>query len=601
MIFSPKVGNDLRFNYSSDNGSENTKLDAYGGAVPPSESLLFPAFASSQNAFTFLFLGSNALVVGQNVKNKQRQINLIDTLSYTVGSHAMKFGVDYRRLLPIFDSRDYGRFLFFNSVGDIINGTLNFGTIFGDDTIFYPVFNNFSAFAQDTWKVTQRLSLTYGLRYEINPSPTEKNGNLPFTINGLEDIATMSLAPKGAQLYKTTYNNFAPRVGIAYRLLPEHGTVLRGGFGIFYDLGYNQAGMGIATETYPYGRRTTLVNVPFPSDAVSAPAPPFSVTPPHGPLHVFEPDHKLPYTIQYNVAVEQAIGINNTFSATYVGAAGRRLMRLEQLSDPNPSFSLVRIARGAASSDYHALQLQFQRRLSQGLQVLASYTWSHSIDNVSDESLANIQASTTKIDPDTDRGPSSFDLRHSFSAALSYNLPAPLRGRIGRMVTGGWSVDSMARARSAAPINIITNRSFLDVNTVARPDLIPGVPIFIADPTVPSGRRLNREAFSIPAGRQGTLGRNALRGFPASQIDIALRRQFNLGERMNLQFRIDVFNIFNHPNFADPDGALFGSFGDTNENFGVSTQMLGRILGGLRPLYQIGGPRSMQLALKFQF
>lgn len=135
-----------------------------------------------------------------------------------------------------------------------------------------------------------------------------------------------------------------------------------------------------------------------------------------------------------------------------------------------------------------------------------------------------------------------------------------------------------------------------------RPNLVPGVPLWIANPNVAGGREINRAAFSTPVGAvQGDLGRNALRGFGAAEVDFALRRQFKLHERLALQARADLFNIFNHPNFGSPINYL------SSPLFGQSTQMLGASLGtggqngGLNPLYQIGGPRSAQLALKLVF
>jgi hypothetical protein len=136
---------------------------------------------------------------------------------------------------------------------------------------------------------------------------------------------------------------------------------------------------------------------------------------------------------------------------------------------------------------------------------------------------------------------------------------------------------------------------------VQRPDLVPGAPLWIDDPHVAEGKRINKAAFSTPIGIQGNLGRNALRGFGATHVDLTLRRQFRLQERLSLQARADLFNIFNHPNFGPPTNYL------TSPLFGQATQMLGASLGsggqngGLNPLYQIGGPRSAQLALKLQF
>jgi hypothetical protein len=282
----------------------------------------------------------------------------------------------------------------------------------------------------------------------------------------------------------------------------------------------------------------------------------------------------------------------------YVGATGRRLGRVERLQNPNPNFTRISVVRNDATSDYHALQTQFQRRLSRGLQALISYTFAKSLDIVSDESIVNYQAPLGDIDSQRDRGPSAFDVRHQLSGAVSFDVPPPFQSGVGRAVFGGFGIDSIFRARSATPVNALTNTDpfGFGFRTVTRPDLIAGAPLYVDDPAAAGGRRINRAAFAEPpAGRQGTFGRNGLRGFPAWQIDLSLRRQLNLSERVRLQVRIDAFNLFNHPNFGAPAGIL------SDPNFGASTQMLGRSLGGLSPLYQIGGPRSLQLSLKVLF
>jgi hypothetical protein len=270
--------------------------------------------------------------------------------------------------------------------------------------------------------------------------------------------------------------------------------------------------------------------------------------------------------------------------------------------NPNPRFSEIRIVTNSASSDYHALQLQFQRRLSGGFQAHASYAWAHSIDDDSDDSASNF---FRDIDPQLERGSSNFDVRHNFNAALTYTLPRTSLPRhpLARAALANWSLDAILRARTATPVNVLLRTGGIIGNLVEaqRPDLIAGVPLYVRDASAPGGRRINREAFALVSGRQGTLGRNALRGFGFSQVDAALRRQFALNERFRLQLRAEFFNLFNHPNFGDPVGDL------GQRLFGQSTQMLGRSLGtggvngGLSPLYQIGGPRSVQLALKLQF
>jgi hypothetical protein len=256
------------------------------------------------------------------------------------------------------------------------------------------------------------------------------------------------------------------------------------------------------------------------------------------------------------------------------------------------------VHRNAATSDYHALQLQFQRRLSRGLQALASYTWSHSIDIASADSAFNLP--TTKIDPGIDRGSSDFDVRHSFSAAATYDVPRIFENPLVGSLLRDWSVDAIFRARTATPVNLSTNRVLFGVQAVgARPDVVPGVPFDIDDPTVAGGKRLNPAAFKVPpVGRQGTSGRNVVRGFPMSQVDFAMNRQFRLNERLVLKFRAELFNAFNHPSFGAPRNQL------NDPLFGRATQMLGRDLGGgatLSSVYQIGGPRSVQLSLKLSF
>jgi hypothetical protein len=248
-----------------------------------------------------------------------------------------------------------------------------------------------------------------------------------------------------------------------------------------------------------------------------------------------------------------------------------------------------------ATSDYHALQLQYKRRLSRGLQALASYTWSHSIDISSNDTFLNVPGS--KLNPEIDRASSNFDVRHSLAAGVTCDLAGPSENNFAGKILRHWSIDALFRTHTALPVNIITGRVLFGVRSAQRPDLIGNVPLYLADSNVAGGRRINRAAFSIPpTTRQGTLGRNALRGFPATQLDLALHRQFSLSERWTMQLRAEFFNIFNHPNFADPEsnfneGALFGQ----------SIMMLGRSLGGLSPLYQIGGPRSIQFALRLQF
>ncbi len=619
-IFTSQLLNDLRINWSNTGNVSRSALDTFGGAVVPPNSSLFPAFASPNNSqFVFqIAIGTTpTLRAGPTAANANAQLNIVDSVSVTRGNHQLKFGGDLRRLYSTFGPAEYAQNPVFTSAAAINAGTAASVQVIADKGS-KPRFFNFSAFVQDIWKASRRATLTYGVRWEVNPAPTEANGLTPFNVIGLDNPATASLAPQNTPLYKTTYTNFAPRFGIAYELFHRRGleTVIRGGLGMFYDLGNGQAAMGYTSA--PFLANRALSNVAFPLSEANAASPPFTFGPTYGQIYAFDSNLKLPRTYQFNFAVEQALGSNQSLSLSYVGALGRKLLQIKSIRNFNTAFTRLDLTRNTAVSDYHALQAQFERRLSKGLQALASYTWSHSIDNSSDEIL----------DLDLSRASSTFDIRHSFNAALTYNIPTPHGlGRFGEMIFGNWSVDSIVTARSAAPVNVIARFgiTFDGLTQSVRPDLITGVPLYLSDPTAPGGRRTNPAAFTLaPMGpsptfvpqRQGTLGRNALRGFPLSQIDFSIHRKVKLSEKTNLVARIDVFNVLNHPNFGDPgadvpsgDLLCLAVIGNgtcfLNSNFGRSRSMFGtsisRFGGGFNPLYQIGGPRSIQLSLKLHF
>jgi len=626
-LLTPTISNDLRLNYSRNRASSFFTLDDFGGAVVPPDSVIFPSSRSSKDAgITISLTGAlqGAIVWGRRPQPLQRQFNIADGLSVVRGNHQLKFGVDYRRLSPTFSLQDYLATLTFNSVGtpgspaagSLLSGRAASASISSQQGPQIVIFNNLSLYAQDTWKIVPRLTLTYGLRWEVNPPPHEANGNDPLTLTQIDTPSTFVFAPRGTPLWKTTHDNFAPRVGLSYQLFEKQGreTVLRGGFGLFYDLGDGPAANAFV-GSFPFTALKSLTNVPFPLSATDAAAPIAGLNPSAtDSFFAFDPRLKLPRVYQWNLSIEQSLGSSQTITASYVAAVGRRLLRQGVLRNPNANFpGSVFIATNDATSDYHAMQLQFQRRLSRGLQALASYTWSKSLDIVSADSISGTPANG--FDPRQDRGPSDFDVRHAFSGAVTYNLPSPHVGNIVKKILSDWSLDCIGTARSATPINVVYSATTSFGTLTLRPDLVTGIPFYLNDPTVPGGRRFNNTRVTITGNpnpqigpflrptvaRQGTLGRNALRGFPVWQLDLALRRQFTLKENVNLQLKAEFFNILNHPNFGDPVGSL------TSSTFGVSTAMLGRSLGtsglagGFNPLYQVGGARSTQLSLRLQF
>jgi hypothetical protein len=614
---SPATTNDLRFNYSRTNASSSFLLDHFGGAVPLA-SLGLPSPFSSQDSN--LFIGIFSLVdgtygVGKNVSNLQRQINVVDNIVVQRGSHSLKFGVDFRRLAPVYGPFLYSQAAFFNDVPSAETGSLSFSEVQSDAGVTL-LLRNLGIFAQDTWRVIPRLTVTYGLRWDVDFAPSSLSGPSFPAVTGLDlrDLSQLTLAAAGTAPFHTPYKNVAPRAGIAYQLFQNQGweTVLRGGFGVFFDLATQELGNLVHQTAYPFN----AINFPagsFPLDQTSAAPPP--ITRPgsgSGTVLAFDPSLQLPYTLEWNVALEQALGRKQTLSASYLGSAGRRLIQTADIFSPNANYSQAILVGNSAMSGYNALQIQFQRRLSGGLQALTSYAWSHSIDTASAGSFGNgANAALPALNPVANRGSSDFDIRNAFSAALTYEIPAPRRHAFARAILRSWSLQNVIQARSAPPTNVFDARfsTLFNGHTEVRPDVVPNVPLYLSGPQYPGGEALNPAAFTAPPigtngqpSRQGTLSRNALRGFAATQWDFAVHRDFPIRERLKLQFRAEMFNVLNHPNFGPPNGA-FGFGG-----FGVSRQMLGQSLAGgntgggaLSPLYQLGGPRSIQLALKLAF
>ena len=605
----PRVSNELRANYSNHRVGTRFAMDNFGGAVPLPDSLLFPrGFSSSNGFFEFVIDDTGAYAQGKSGTNEQRQLNFVDNLAITLGSHKLKLGMDYRWLAPFSSPFSYEQFAEFSGIstapGDALSGRALVAASFAQESNAL-LSQNFSLYGQDIWKVTPRLTVTYGLRWDVNPSLKGKNAaNDPFTVVGLNNPATMTLAPRGTRLYNTTYGNIAPRVGVAYQLsrAPNLGSVFRGGFGTFYDLG--QGSLGAVSFGFPYGATKIIPAAPFPLSTQDAAPPALTTNPPVSTIVVADPHLKLPRTYQWNVSLEQSLGSSQSLSFTYVGAVGRKLLRTTNLFGPNPNFEFVYLTDNTATSDYHAFQLKFQRRLSRGVQALASYSFSHSIDIASTDAIANYLSTPGGSGyQSVDRGNSDFDIRHSFTAGVTYDLPSPGSRKAVRAAFGGWSLDSFMLARSAPPVNVVGAISFASGTALSyRPNLSPGVPLELHGNQYPGGKIFNSAAFTAaPAGQQGDFGRNVLRGFGATQVDLGLQRQFHLTENMGLRFRAEFFNLFNHPNFGSPNNDL------TSPLFGHSTQTLANNLGsggangGFNPLYQIGGPRSIQLALKLQF
>lgn len=630
---SPVLTNDLRVNYSRVNSTSAYRLDNFGGAVPFLSSLVGlpgPYTAQNSEAQIFVYSIDNTLIAGNGLTAQtQRQFNLVDSLSRQIGPHTLKFGGDYRRLMPSVASPSYLQVAVFYNVSDVESGTLAEGEVNASSRVPL-VLQNLGMFAQDTWRVRPRLTLTYGLRWDIDFTPKTSSGpSLPAVAN-FNDLSTLGIAPPGTPVFSTQYANIAPRVGIVYQLFQtkDWETVLRGGWGIFYDLATTQ--VQVQNTLYPFGS-TNFVSGPFPLnpncsfDPNTCPnsAQPIPISANNTTLFALDPQLKTPYTQEWNLALEQSLGNAQSFSATYVGARGRRLLLTEGYTAPNPNLQYAYLVGNFGNSDYDSLQLQFRRGLAKGLQALASYAWAHSIDTGSTGAggLTSSDFYAPQAAANANRGPSDFDIRNSASLALTYAIPAARGNRFAAALSQGWSTENVFQARSATPVNVSYPPYLYSLALSAisiRPDLVPGQPLYVSSAQCPSvlftpcpgGKGFNPAAFTPPPldpttgepTRQGDFGRNGLRGFGAWQWDFAVHRDFPLREQLKLQFRAEMFNVLNHPNFGPPIGGIGSPY------FGWSPQTLGQSLnaanngsGGFSALYQWGGPRSVQLALKLEF
>jgi hypothetical protein len=601
-IFSSRFSNDFRLNFSSNDVSNLSMIDSLGGSVPANLALLSGLPSGSYVGIALDYSAYTQVLLQQQEFGAQRQWNLVDSVALSSGRHQFKFGLDFRRLAPRATPSPADLAYYYFSESSIEgNNPYTYPYI---EAPGYPLYINFSAFAQDEWKVSQRLNLSVGLRWEVNPAPSVTQGLKPYTIQG-SSPETWTLAPQGMPLWQTTWFNIAPRLGAAYilRKTPDWETVVRGGVGVFFDTGQQAGSQGfegpgfIAYGNFAVGSFPIAPAIP---SIVNPPAPPF------GYMYAFDPHLQLPYALQWNASLEQELGKSQAFTVTYVGAHSGRLLRNNAII---PTSSPIISAGGnfyfydnGLTSDFDSLQVQLQRRLSRGLTVLASYAWSHCLDYGSQNTNYGYYQ----------RGNCDFDVRQNLSTAFSYNLPEVGRGSLVNAALNHWGLDDRFTARTAFPVTLNGNAT---LNTVTDDyyfeglNLVPGQPTYLYGANCnsvyaslyqntlpcPGGRAINPNAFASVTSGYGDAPRNFTRGFDAVQMDLAVRRDFPIHERLKLQFRTEAFNIFNHPNFGTINPML------GQNTFGQATASLASSLGVLSPLYQQGGPRSMQFALKLVF
>jgi hypothetical protein len=528
--------------------------------------------------------------LGDEGNNPQHSVTnvyqFINNSSYVHGKHLLKFGADVRftEQNAFRDVESRGRLQFSpfltltnNALADLLLGFPLVTSIARVDNPQQIRTHSFNFFANDSYRITPRLTLNGGLRYEYNSPPVDAEDRA-----NVYDVATRSLVRVGTNSvprsgFEADKNNFAPRVGFAWSV--SEGTVLRGGYGVYYD----QSPLAPAEALYfnspffdnniffPLQGLPLTVNNPFPSFF------PFAL--PDSALAI-QRDLRTGYMQHWNFNVERQLGERNVVEVAYVGSKGTKLLTARDINQPqpsvlpqglpfvprpNPQFDDINLLESRANSNYHALQTRFQRRMTRGFSTLASYTWSKSLDDASNffTSAGDPNFPQNSYNVAAERGRSNFDVAHRLSVSYSYTLPFHSSGDdLGAKLVNGWETFGILTLQSGRPFTVAllseidnsgTGRSILGFGNNDRPNLIGNTEL--SDPT--PDRWFNTAAFAFSApGTFGNAGRNIVDGPGYQSFNAAVVKNTHFSEGVSLQFRAEAFNFFNHPNFNLPDNFL---------------------------------------------
>ena len=621
------IANQLRLQYSPAYFYFNSTGQSYGGVTsvvgpqgPNLHTMEGIAPVGGKTQVELGFAAHTQILIDDDAGALQFQPNAVDTVTWSHGRHVFKTGVDYRQTTSYLDDSRLSLcpevFYDFSSASAVWNNQLSSLTLRAGQRQD-PTYKQLGLYVQDEWRIRPRVSLSLGLRWDLNPPPTI-SGAQQYTYTGdINNPSSLALSRLGAPLYQTTWTDFGPRVGVAVtiRNTPGYELILRAGGGLYYDTGQDinigeigdGLGLGAAnTFTRSTSSNPTAGAFPLAASTITAP-PPNPPAAPYTMTYVTAPNLVPPSTVQWSASLEQAIGPRQTFTMGYVGTEGRNLSSLREYSLAtltNHLFSAIEQYENGASSNYNALQLQYKRQAARGLQALASYTWSHAIDDVSEDYN---NATTAYYQPY--KGNSDSDVRHNFTTALIYAVPTQYEERWQREILGHWSLDLTLLLRTGFPFQPDGPVKLDPLTGSESPTVLDynGQNPYLYKAGIPGGRQVNPAVFSVPASTElnGNAPRNFLRGFGEKQADLAIQRTFPLREQVRLQFRGEAFNLPNHPNF----GAMNTTCGNSTAGQVCSNPLMGQATGtlsnsaitNLSSIYQSGGPRSMQFMLKLEF
>ena len=627
-VFSPRLINDARVAYSR----VGNQVLIENPGVSVNQQVGLPELSNNPRDFGLSFIRVTGLSpLGHEFNNPQNSVTnvfqFLDTATYARGAHLFKFGVNfqYAQQNAFRDVQSRGLLTFPGQVSFTLpDGTpavIPFitGNPLANLLMGLPLVTggarldnqqrlrteSYNFFVNDSYRITPRMTLSAGLRYEYNSSPvdTEDRANLYDPATGrLVQVGTNGVPRAGYGLDK---NNFAPRVALAWALGKDSATVARAGYGVYFDQSPLAPGEGLYFNP-PFFDFRFYFQLPQAPLTIFNPFP-FN-TPSQSPPSAFAFDRNLrtSYTQHWNLSVQRQLGGNTVAELAYVGSKGTKLLAARDINQPqasprqpnlrpNPLFGEITQQEGSAASSYHSFQARLQQRLAFGLALLGAYTYGKSIDNASGifSSLGDPNYPQNSYDLRAERGRSGFDVRHRFSLSYSYDLPfgkgKSLLGDAGlaTALLTGWQTYGVITLQTGRPFTVALLPEFDNSNTGIsnlgflgndRPNLIGRAKL--QDPT--PERWFNTSVFAVPPfGRFGNSGRNIVDGPGYQNVNFSLVKNTALWESATIQFRTEFFNLFNHPNFGLPD------------NF-VGSPSFGRVLSA-------DSPRRIQFGLKLLF
>lgn len=567
---------------------------------------------------SFLFGDQATANIGPAQFNQYRTgtvYQFLDSLSFRFGNHSLKVGTDIRLNRREAESRTQETIsylgLFDPSGLDLLSNNAFIIERNGSPLLSYGN-ENYSFFIQDDWKAHPRLSLNLGLRYDVSSVSREKDGRLQNF-----DLRTLTFTPLGQKIHDADTNNFGPRVGFSFDVFGNQRTVLRAGYGIFYNRELPASFGSPQANTFPtlsvdffqylngafFGTCRVGATFGFPIDPVN-----YNCAVPNA--FAIEKDIQTAMAQQWSLNVQHNFGFG-LLDVGYVGnhvthlltdgvVSPRNINRKDPVTSLRPlsnSFGDIFVVGGYPQSNYHALQVNFKRNFTQGFRYNMNYTWAHAIDDV----VGFFRDYQDPNNARAERASSDQDIRHNFVLDIGYDLAfSRWFSNAPKWIADGWQFNSITQARTGFPVNVTRSGGTFGGFSF-RPNLVPGVDTRCPNYDLPNCQ-FNAAAFSNPgASVFGNLGRNALRGPGFAQVDFSVGKNTRLTEKTALNLRMDIFNLFNKANFADPAGGLLQ--GDANSIrptafFGQSISTVGNQLGGL---LGSGGPRQIQLSARFTF